>query len=82
MVTSLCLADEERVAVIEKEEGDPTFGFHIKGQRPVMVSTVETGSPAEQAGVRVGDAVIAVNDVNVMEVSHQEAIRLISFGEC
>ena len=75
------VSDDERCITVEKRPGDTTFGFHIKGSNPVAISTVEADSAAEGAGVKISEVVIAINDVNVLEATHQEAIKLISQGE-
>ncbi len=35
--------DDDRVLSIKKKEGDTSFGFHIKGTKPISISTVESG---------------------------------------
>ena len=75
------LADEGRIVTIEKLDEDASFGFHIKDNQPVIVSTVEEGSPAQRGGLQVGDVLIAVNEVNVLEASHQEVVKLMAAGK-
>ena len=36
--------DNERTVVLEKTKKEPTFGFHIKGNQPVVISTIESGT--------------------------------------
>ena len=66
--------------MIEKLDEDASFGFHIKDNQPVIVSTIEEGSPAQRGGLQVGDVLIAVNEVNVLEASHQEVVKLMAAG--
>ena len=40
--------------------------FRLKnGQQGVLVSRVEDGSPAERAGIRSGDIIVAINDESI-----------------
>ena len=40
-----------------------------------------TGSPADRAGLRVGQVLLSVNGSNALELSHQEIIQLIQKGQ-
>jgi S1-C subfamily serine protease len=37
------------------------------------VSNVESGSVADYAGLRAGDVILSINDVNVMAMDHNRA---------
>lgn len=66
-----------RLCVMTK--GDGGYGFHLhgeKGKSGQFIRKVEPGSPAEAAGLRAGDRLVAVNGVNVeRETHHQVGIR-------
>jgi carboxyl-terminal processing protease len=47
---------------------------NIRGGRPIIVAPIE-GSPAERAGLRAGDAVIAVDGQDVSSVSLSELVE-------
>jgi serine protease Do len=43
------------------------FGARVKaGSRPLLVTEVMSGSPAEKAGLRSGDAILSINDLAVV----------------
>lgn len=65
------------VRTVEITRGKNGFGFTISGQAPCILSCIITGSPAEKAGLRPGDFLIAVNGQNVSKAPHDDVVRLI-----
>lgn len=55
------------------------FGICIKGNkttgRGVFISKVETGSPAYQNGLRVGDSILEINGQPFTSMNHEEAVK-------
>ncbi|KAI5746261.1 hypothetical protein M8J77_001702 [Diaphorina citri] len=68
------------VRTVEVNRGKSGFGFTISGQQPCILSCINTGSPAEFAGLRAGDYLIAVCGQNVSKMPHDDVVRLI--GSC
>ena len=62
---------------VEVPRGRNGYGFTVSGQSPCVLSCILHGSPAEIAGLRAGDSVIAVNGENVSRLSHEQIIKLI-----
>ena len=51
------------------------YGFHLHGEKNKpgqFVRKVEPDSPAEEAGLKVGDRIIEVNGRNVEDEEHHE----------
>ncbi|XP_034948216.1 regulator of G-protein signaling loco isoform X2 [Chelonus insularis] len=65
------------VRVVEIVKGSKGYGFTISGQQPCILSCIVPGSPAETAGLRAGDYLVAVNGYNVGKAPHDDVVRLI-----
>ncbi|XP_051161677.1 regulator of G-protein signaling loco isoform X2 [Leptopilina boulardi] len=65
------------VRAVELSRGAKGFGFTISGQQPSILSCIVQGSPAEIAGLRAGDYLVAVNGHNVSKAPHDDVVKLI-----
>lgn len=46
---------------------------------PILISEIHPGQPAERCrGLHVGDAVLAVNSINLRDAKHKEAVTILS----
>ncbi|XP_028835178.1 cytohesin-interacting protein [Denticeps clupeoides] len=65
-----------RRVVLEKQENE-MFGFEVQdGDMGPVVKMVEVGGPAERAGLRTGDVLVAVNGVFVAGFRHECVAKL------
>ncbi|XP_043266406.1 regulator of G-protein signaling loco isoform X2 [Venturia canescens] len=69
------------VRAVELVRGAKGFGFTISGQQPCILSCIVQGSPAESAGLRAGDYLVAVNGHNVGKAPHDDVVRLIGHSK-
>ncbi|XP_074058784.1 uncharacterized protein LOC141499897 [Macrotis lagotis] len=74
------VAVRERTVRISKGTGDYPWGFRIQFSKPILVTEVDTNSTAEEAGLLIGDIVLAVNGTDVTSVAHSEAVNLARKG--
>ncbi|XP_078004822.1 regulator of G-protein signaling 12 isoform X2 [Phascolarctos cinereus] len=69
-----------RIRSVDVARGRAGYGFTLSGQAPCVLSCVMKGSPADYVGLKAGDQIFAVNDINVKKASHEDVVKLI--GKC
>uniref|UniRef100_A0A8B9BKN8 Regulator of G-protein signaling 12 n=1 Tax=Anser brachyrhynchus TaxID=132585 RepID=A0A8B9BKN8_9AVES len=69
-----------RIRSVEVARGRAGYGFTLSGQAPCVLSCVMKGSPADYVGLKAGDQIFAVNEINVKKASHEDVVKLI--GKC
>lgn len=68
------------IRAVEVARGRTGYGFTLSGQSPCVLSCILKGSPADYVGLRSGDYILSVNDINVSKASHEDVVKLI--GRC
>ncbi|KAG8508648.1 Regulator of G-protein signaling 12 [Galemys pyrenaicus] len=69
-----------RVRSVEVARGRAGYGFTLSGQAPCALSGVLRGGPADLVGLRAGDQILAVNEINVKKALQEDVVKLI--GRC
>ncbi|KAM4633729.1 Golgi-associated PDZ and coiled-coil motif-containing protein isoform 2-T2 [Polymixia lowei] len=71
-----------RKVVLTKEDHEG-LGISITGGKehgvPILISEIHPSQPAERCGgLHVGDAILAVNSINLRDAKHKEAVTILS----
>ncbi|XP_023685445.1 regulator of G-protein signaling 12b isoform X3 [Paramormyrops kingsleyae] len=69
-----------RIRSVEVARGRTGYGFTLSGQAPCVLNCILKGSPADYVGLRSGDQILSVNEINVSKASHEDVVKLI--GRC
>ncbi|GAB0094423.1 rhophilin-2 [Sergentomyia squamirostris] len=54
-----------------------SFGFHVRGDAPVIISYVEMNSLADLGGIKDGDFIVEISGIDVKSYTHQQVVKLI-----
>jgi len=80
VVSGLFPFGEVRQVTLRRSKSHEGLGFSIRGGSEhgvgIYVSLVEPGSSAEREGLRIGDQIVAVNDVVFDRVTHIDAVKV------
>lgn len=74
---SMCALVERRKHTISFTEGQDAFGFSLSGGNPVRVSDVTFDSSAGRAGLRAGDYIIEIADIDVRGMVASEVTEVL-----
>ncbi|MEE6523294.1 hypothetical protein FKM82_022127 [Ascaphus truei] len=58
-------------------KGSSSFGFTLRGNAPVWIESVLSGSPAEGAGLRAGDRILFLNGLDMRNCSHEKVVCML-----
>ena len=74
------VAPSARMCILHIRPDFQGYGMNLHAERHIpgqFIGKVEPGSPAEEAGLRKGDHIIEVNDVNMQEGTHSDVVARI-----
>ncbi|KAM5201335.1 Na(+)/H(+) exchange regulatory cofactor NHE-RF3 isoform 1-T3 [Hipposideros larvatus] len=69
--------------VVEMKKGSNGYGFYLRegpGQKGQTIKDIDSGSPAEEAGLKPNDLVVAVNGECVESLDHDSVVEMIRKG--
>lgn len=69
-----------RLCIVEKSYPEQEYGFNLhgeKGKKGQYIGSVDPGSPADIAGLRAGDKILAVNGTSVVHDDHKQVVAKI-----
>ena len=76
-------APKPRASHLRKWSDFNGYGFNLhaeKGKAGQFIGKVDPDSPAESAGLKPGDRIVEVNDVNIGNENHQQVVGRIKAG--
>ncbi|XP_040318415.1 Na(+)/H(+) exchange regulatory cofactor NHE-RF3 isoform X3 [Herpailurus yagouaroundi] len=69
--------------LVEMKKGSNGYGFYLRAgpeQKGQVVKDIDSGSPAEEAGLKNNDLVVAVNGESVESLDHDSVVEMIRKG--
>ncbi|XP_070353886.1 Na(+)/H(+) exchange regulatory cofactor NHE-RF3 [Equus asinus] len=69
--------------VVEMKKGSNGYGFYLRAgaeQKGQIIKDIDSGSPAEEAGLKHNDLVVAVNGESVESLDHDSVVEMIRKG--
>ncbi|PNJ22947.1 PDZK1 isoform 3 [Pongo abelii] len=69
---------QPRLCYLVKEGG--SYGFSLKTVQGQIIKDIDSGSPAEEAGLKNNDLVVAVNGESVETLDHDSVVEMIRKG--
>ncbi|XP_008064207.1 Na(+)/H(+) exchange regulatory cofactor NHE-RF3 [Carlito syrichta] len=69
--------------VVEMKKGSNGYGFYLRAgpeQKGQIIKDIDSGSPAEEAGLKKNDLVVAVNGESVETLDHDSVVEMIRKG--
>uniref|UniRef100_T1ISB1 Rhophilin n=1 Tax=Strigamia maritima TaxID=126957 RepID=T1ISB1_STRMM len=65
-----------------RKRADESFGFSVRGDSPVIIAGVDGGSLAEVGGMKEGDFIVSIGDIDAKSCHHDEVVSLIKAADC
>nr|XP_060478198.1 Na(+)/H(+) exchange regulatory cofactor NHE-RF3 isoform X2 [Panthera onca] len=69
--------------LVEMKKGSNGYGFYLRAgpeQKGQVIKDIDSGSPAEEAGLKNNDLVVAVNGESVESLDHDSVVEMIRKG--
>jgi C-terminal processing protease CtpA/Prc len=63
--------------IIVIRENNEKFGFILRGEKPVVVETIDKDSPCKFANIFPNDVIISVDGIDVEDKSHRFLVELL-----
>ncbi|CAL1532337.1 unnamed protein product [Lymnaea stagnalis] len=66
---------KKKLIQVVREGG--SFGFVIKSSSPAYIESIDPGGAAEKAGLRVGDFMIKLNNIDIRKCDHDKMVHML-----
>ncbi|XP_059156490.1 delphilin-like [Physella acuta] len=68
------LGQKKTIQIVREDE---SFGFVIKSSNPAYIESIDTGGAAEQAGLKNGDILLKLNNIDIRKFDHDKIVQLL-----
>ncbi|CAF2905605.1 unnamed protein product [Rotaria sp. Silwood2] len=73
--------NSDTITIKLQPDGDGRYGFNVKGggdeHSPIVISRIALNTPANRASLHEGDQILSINNIDILNHSHEEVVNMI-----